>query len=84
MIRVVNDPMTIAGRLRPVLLRLGPDGVQVDQEGLRVDAVGGHVVQPAREVDLHAVREVAAVGEVETEDVKAEAKRTVEAQSCSP
>ena len=42
--------------------------VHVDQTRLGVDAVGDDVVEAAREVDLHAVREVAALVEREAQD----------------
>ncbi|OEI67447.1 molybdenum cofactor biosynthesis enzyme [Curtobacterium sp. ER1/6] len=54
--------------LRLVLDRLRADVVVVDLEGLRVDAVRHGVVDAAGEVELHAVGQVAAVGELETED----------------
>ena len=40
----------------------------VDQVGVLAYAVGDDVVEPTGEVEPHAVRQVAAVGEVETED----------------
>ena len=42
--------------------------VHVDQAGLGDDVIGDGLVELAGEVELHAVRQVAAVGEVETED----------------
>ena len=57
--------------LGPVLQRLLADDVHVDPERLRVDAVRRHLVEPATEVDLHAVRQVAAVRELEAEDAVA-------------
>ena len=53
---------------RPVLQRLVAHDVHVDEERLRVDSVGGGVVQLAGEVELHAVGEVPAVGEFHAED----------------
>ncbi len=44
------------------------DLVHVDQAALAVDLVGGDVVQATGDVDLHAVREVAAVGQREAHD----------------
>jgi len=38
-------------------------GVHVDQAGLAIDLIGRDVVETAGHVDLHPVREVAAVGE---------------------
>src|SRR5690606_36672540 len=54
-----------------VLQRLLAHLVHLDAVGLRVHAVGTDVVQLAAEVDLHAVREVAAVGQLEAEDLVA-------------
>lgn len=54
--------------LRTVLESLVAHDVHVDQEGLGIDAVGDRVVELAREVELHAVREMAAVAELETQD----------------
>ena len=54
-----------------VLERLLAHDVHVDEEGLGVDAVGVRLVELAREVELHAVGEVAAVGELEAEDAVA-------------
>ena len=45
--------------------------VHVDEEGLGVDAVRHDVVELAREVELHAVREVATVRKLEAEDLVA-------------
>ena len=55
-------------QLRSALARHARDRVHVDQARLGVDLVGRDVVEAAREVDLHAVREVAAVGEREAHD----------------
>ena len=55
-------------QLRAVLARDARDLVHVDQAGLAVDLVGGDVVEAAGDVDLHAVREVAAVGERQAHD----------------
>ncbi|GAA3044020.1 hypothetical protein GCM10020000_24360 [Streptomyces olivoverticillatus] len=55
-------------QLRPVLLGEALDLLHVDQVGLLVDVVGDHVVELAGEVDLHAVGQVPAVGEVQTQD----------------
>ena len=54
--------------LRAALLRDPLDLVHVDQRALAIHLVGGDVVQAARDVDLHPVREVAAVRELEPED----------------
>ena len=51
--------------LRPALLREPLDLVHVDQARLAVDVVGGDLVEPPGEVDLHPVRQMAAVGELE-------------------
>jgi hypothetical protein len=51
--------------LRAALLGDPLDRVHVDPARLAVDLVGRDVVQPARDVDLHPVREVAAVGQRE-------------------
>ena len=48
------------------------------QVRLRVDAVGADVVELAGEVDLHAVREVAAVGQLEAEDLVARVDQRVQ------
>ena len=53
------------------LERLLAHDVHVDARRLGVDAVGADLVELAGEVDLHAVREVAAVGELEAEDLVA-------------
>ncbi len=53
---------------RPVLEGGVAHAVHVDAERLRVDPVGDGVVELPREVQLHAVRQVAAVGELEPED----------------
>ena len=53
--------------LRLVLEGKAPHLVHVDERGLGVDAVRDDVVQAAREVDLHAVGQVAAVVEREAE-----------------
>ena len=52
----------------PVLLGEALDLGHVDQAGLVVDVVGDHVVELAGEVDLHAVGQVAAVGQVQAQD----------------
>ena len=44
------------------------DDVHVHPEGLRVHPVGGDLVEPAGEIDLHPVGEVAAVGQLQAED----------------
>ena len=54
-----------------ILERLVAHDVHVDEERLGVDAVGVRLVELAREVQLHAVGEVAAVGELEAEDAVA-------------
>ncbi|MET3801847.1 hypothetical protein ABID70_001802 [Clavibacter michiganensis] len=54
--------------LRAVLERLLAHDVHVDEEGVGIHAVGGRVVELPGEVELHAVREVAAVRELEAED----------------
>jgi hypothetical protein len=54
--------------LRAALVRDALDLVHVDPVVSRRDLVRRDVVQPARHVDLHAVREVAAVREREAED----------------
>jgi hypothetical protein len=51
-----------------VLERLVAHDVHVDEEGVRVDAVRDRVVELAGEVELHAMGEVAAVGELEAQD----------------
>ena len=51
-----------------MLDRLRADVVVVDLERLRVDAVRHGVVDAAGEVELHAVGQVTAVGELEAED----------------
>ena len=53
---------------RLVLAGLGADVLHVDEHGVGVDPVGDGVVELAREVELHAVGEVAAVREFEAED----------------
>ena len=55
-------------QLRPVLLREREHVVVVDDVALTRDAVVDDVVEPAREVDLEAVRQVTAVRELERED----------------
>ena len=55
-------------QLRAVLLGELEDIVVVDHVRLAADAVVDDRVEPAREVDLEAVREVAAVRELERED----------------
>ncbi len=55
-------------QLRPALAGDARDLVHVDQAALAVDLVGGDVVQAPGDVDLHAVGEVAAVGEREPHD----------------
>ena len=55
-------------QLRPVLQREALDLGHVDPEIRLVDVVGHHVVELAGEVEPHAVRQVPAVGQVETED----------------
>ena len=55
-------------QLRLALARDARDLVHVDQARLAVDPVGRDVVEPAGEVDLHAVREVAAVRQLEAQD----------------
>jgi hypothetical protein len=55
-------------QFRPVLLREPQDVVVVDEVRLARDAVVDDVVEPAREVHLQAVRQVAAVRELERED----------------
>ena len=55
-------------QLRPVLLREREHLVVVDHLGLTGDAVVDDRVEPAGEVDLEAVREVAAVVEPQRED----------------
>ena len=50
------------------LERLRAHSIHVDEHRLGVDAVGRGVVDLAGEVEFHAVREVAAVGELEAED----------------
>ncbi len=67
-------------------LRLVLDGetahlVHVDDRGLGVDAVRDDVVETAREVDLHAVRQVAALVEGETEQRVAGARDRVQHRS---
>ena len=54
------------------------DLVHVDDRGLGVDAVRDDVVEPAREVDLHAVREVPAVVERQAEQGVAGARDGVQ------
>ena len=51
--------------LRPVLLGEALHLVHVDQARLAIDVVGDDLVQPARDVDLHPVGEMAAVGQLE-------------------
>ena len=53
--------------LRTEFERLGPHRVHVDQMRRRVDAVEAGLVQLAGEVQLHAVRQVTAVGEVQAQ-----------------
>ena len=64
----VDDPRVGAGagddQLRPDLAGLGLERVVVDALGVLADAVGVDLVQPAAEVERHAVGQVAAVGEV--------------------
>ena len=55
-------------QLRPVLLGEPRDLVHVDQQALAVDVVGDRVVELAREVELHPVRQVPAVVEGEAEE----------------
>ncbi len=55
-------------QLRAALVGEAGDLVHVDPVVVRADVVGGDVVEPAREVQAHAVGEVAAVGEVEAQD----------------
>ena len=55
-------------QLRAALARDARHLVHVDQAALAVDLVGGDVIQAAGHVDLHAVREVAAVGQREPHD----------------
>ncbi len=75
--------MTRVGRpagddhLRPVRLGELLDLVHVDQRGLAVDVVGDDVVQPPGDVDLHPVREVAAVGELEPHERVARGEQRV-------
>ncbi len=57
--------------LRLDLERLLAHDIHVDPRRLGVDAVGVRLVELAREVQLHAVREVAAVGQLETQDAVA-------------
>src|SRR4029079_7134434 len=61
--------------LRLVLLGQGQDLVVVDHVRLARDAVVGDRVEPAAEVDLQAVGEVAAVRELEREDRVARLQR---------
>src|SRR5690606_19300578 len=63
----VGRPAGDDGR-RPVLERLLAHRVHVHEEGRRVHAVGDRVVELAGEVELHAVGEVAAVGELQPQD----------------
>ena len=55
-------------QLRTALAGDAGDLVHVDQAAVAVDLVGGDLIQPAGDVDLHAVGEVAAVGEREPHD----------------
>jgi len=55
-------------QLRPMLLGELEDFVVIDHVRLAADAVVDDRVEPAREVDLEAVGEVAAMGELERED----------------
>ena len=55
-------------QLRPPLAGDARHLVHVDEAGLAVDLVGRDVVQPPRHVELHAVREVAAVGQRQAHD----------------
>ena len=55
-------------QLRPVLLRQPGHLVEVDPLGVAADAVADDVVQLAREVQPHAVGQVAAVGQVHGQD----------------
>ncbi len=54
--------------LRAPLARDPRHLVHVDQARLAIDLVGDDVVEPARHVDLHAVAEMAAMGEREAHD----------------
>ena len=63
--------------LRPVLLRQPPHLVEVDALGLGRDAVGHEAVVAAREVDLVAVRQVAAVVEAQPEHRVADVEHRV-------
>ena len=54
--------------LRLGLERLLADDIHVDPVGLRIKAVGHHVVVLAREIDLHAVRQVPTVSQFEAHD----------------
>ena len=55
-------------QLGPVLAGQLGDLVVVDPLGLRVDAVADRRIPAAREVELHPVRQVAAVGQVHRQD----------------
>ena len=55
-------------QLRPDLAGLGGHRVVVDPLGVLADAVGVDLVEPAGEVEGHAVGQVAAVGEVHAHD----------------
>ena len=55
-------------QLGPVLQGRGAHGVHVAPERLPVHAVCGDLVQPATEVDLHAVGQVPAVRQLQAED----------------
>ena len=57
--------------LRPLLAGDPRDLVHVDHAGLAVDAVGDDLIQASGGVELHAVREVAAVGELEAHQLVA-------------
>ncbi len=54
--------------LRPALTGDPCDLVHVDQAALAVDLVGGDVIEPARDIDLHAVGQVPAVCKGEAHD----------------